>query len=142
MTSSAEQRRARAIARARERRRAELEPLRVAVDDAISGLGWRRVRPVVEAVMGFPIRSQRGAWWSRVGKRNGGRLLVALSEARQDPSPQLRLFAVTTGRTDRHVIATSSDRPVSRTVGGGDGPHSTADNNDEERATDVHRDQK
>jgi hypothetical protein len=43
--------------------------------------------------MGFPVPSQRGAWWSKVGKRNGAKLLEALTDARmQPPKGQLRLF--------------------------------------------------
>jgi hypothetical protein len=88
-----EQRQSYAISKARERRRAELTPVRKQVDHAITRLGWRRARPIVSEVMGFPLRSQRGAWWSRVGKRNGAKLLEALAEARRRPPVgQLSLF--------------------------------------------------
>lgn len=73
------ERRAHAIAEARECRAAELAPLRAQVDALVSEVGWTRARPVVEAVMA-PLRvtGLRGAWRHRVGKRNGARLLAAL----------------------------------------------------------------
>jgi hypothetical protein len=85
---SAEECRSYAISKARDRRRVELTPLREEIDNAITRIGWRRARPIVEQVMGFPISRQRGAWWSKVGKRNGQKLLVALAKpqrrSRQD----------------------------------------------------------
>jgi hypothetical protein len=89
---SSEQRKLYAMAKARERRRAELEPLRTAVDDAICAVGWRRARPVVEEIMGFPVPRQRGAWWSRVGRRNGTRLLTELIQLRDSTPCQPRLW--------------------------------------------------
>ena len=75
-----EQRRAHAIARSRERRAAELAPLRAEVDRLVEEVGWRQARPVVEAVMA-PLRvtGPRGAWRHRMGKRSGARLRADLA---------------------------------------------------------------
>ena len=77
--TTALERRAHAIAEARERRDRELAPLRAEVDRVVSEVGWTRARPVVEAAMA-PLRvtGPRGAWRHRVGKRAGGRILAGL----------------------------------------------------------------
>lgn len=67
-----------AISKAIEERRNDLLPLRREVDRLIDEVGWRRARPIVAEVLGFdPIR-QRGAWWARVGKRAGTKLVKRL----------------------------------------------------------------
>ena len=70
-----------AIALSRQERAVELQPLRTAIDDAIVTLGWRRARPICEAVLGVRCQGQRGGWWSKVGKRNGQELLEHLANA-------------------------------------------------------------
>jgi len=66
------ERRAFAIAQARERMRVELAPLRAEVAAAIAGVRWRRAKPVVVAVLApVPVRGRNGAWWERVGVRAG-----------------------------------------------------------------------
>jgi hypothetical protein len=63
------------VARSTVKRREDLLPLRREIDSLISQLGWKRARPIVERYIGVPAGpSQRGAWWSRVGKRNGEQL--------------------------------------------------------------------
>jgi hypothetical protein len=69
----------RAIHHARERRTEELAPLRRQLSDAIAQVGWRRARPVVEGVLGRPVPSRRLLPWTKVGKRNGARLLAELN---------------------------------------------------------------
>ena len=70
-----------AIAWSRQERAVELQPLRTAIDDAIVALGWRRARPICEAVLGVRCQGQRGGWWGKVGKRNGPELLERLVTA-------------------------------------------------------------
>ena len=70
-----------AIALSRQERAVELQPLRTAIDDAIVTLGWRRARPICEAVLGVRCQGQRGGWWAKVGKRNGPVLLERLANA-------------------------------------------------------------
>jgi hypothetical protein len=77
-----------AIALSRQERAVELQPLRTAIDDAIVALGWRRARPVCEAVLGVRCQGQRGGWWGKVGKRNG---LVLLEHLANTPG-QGKLF--------------------------------------------------
>jgi hypothetical protein len=74
------ERRAVAIARARERRDRELVPLRAEVAEAIAAVGWRRARPVVASVLGprWHVGGPRGTWWEHVGKRSGARILARL----------------------------------------------------------------
>jgi hypothetical protein len=73
--------------------RAELTPLREEIDNAISHVGWHRARAIVEQVMGFPVPRQSGAWWSKVGKRSGQKLLEALAKSRNaHPARQASLF--------------------------------------------------
>lgn len=91
------ERRAHAIARSRERRAAELAPLRAEVARRVEEVGWRQARPVVEAVMA-PLRvtGPRGAWRHRVGKRTGARLLAGLRalpvQERLTLPPRRRVF--------------------------------------------------
>jgi hypothetical protein len=72
-----------AIAKTKERRDAELAPLRAEVAAAIAEVGWTRARPVVETVLGPGVRvsgpSSRAAWWHKVGKRSGARILAELA---------------------------------------------------------------
>lgn len=68
----------RAISSGRDRRRADLEPLRAEVAERIGEVGWARARPVVEAVLGREVPAQRGAWWSEVGARSGRAILDGL----------------------------------------------------------------
>jgi hypothetical protein len=90
---SAEERRSYAISKTRDRRRVELTPLREEIDNAITRVGWRRARPIVEQVMGLPVPRQRGAWRSKVGKRSGQKLLKALAKSRNaHPARQASLF--------------------------------------------------
>lgn len=74
------ERRARAIARSRQRRADELAPLLAEVDRAVAEVGWLRARPVVVGVMApVPVTGPRGAWRRRLGKRTGARLLAELT---------------------------------------------------------------
>jgi hypothetical protein len=77
--TTALERRAHAIARSRERRAAELAPLRAEVARRVSEVGWERARPVVEAAMA-PVRvsGPRVVWRQRVGRRTRTRVLAAL----------------------------------------------------------------
>lgn len=68
-----------AIHRAEIARRAELEPLRAALDDLITSVGWRRAKPVLEGILDHPIERQRGAWWREMGKRNLKKATAALT---------------------------------------------------------------
>jgi len=78
VTVSAEVQR-RAIARSRERRRAELAPLRQQVARAVAEVGWARAKPVVVAAMGpVKVAGPRGVWAERMGKRAGARILAEL----------------------------------------------------------------
>jgi hypothetical protein len=87
----------RAIAYARERRESELAPLRVQVARAVAEVGWTRARPVVAEVMApVPVHGPHGRWGRRIGKRNGRRLLAALSAL----PVQGRLGLVTTSEQD------------------------------------------
>lgn len=81
------------IARSTVERRDDLLPLRRDIDTLISQLGWKTARPIVETYIGVPAGpSQRGAWWSRVGKRNGAHLLEALRGAVEARTGQGKLF--------------------------------------------------
>lgn len=75
------ERRRRVIAHARDRRTAELAPLRAEVARAVAEVGWTRARPVVEAALGpgIHVSGPRGAWRGRVGKRAGARILAGLA---------------------------------------------------------------
>jgi hypothetical protein len=79
MTRSAEELRTFAVARAMERRRAELTPLGSEIAAAIARVGWRRARPVIVSVLApVPVSGPHGAWWERVGKRSGTRIPAGL----------------------------------------------------------------
>jgi hypothetical protein len=79
MTRTALERRAYAIARARERRSRELAPLRAEIDRLVQEVGWHQARPIVEAVMApCQLSGPRGAWRARIGKRTGAALVAAL----------------------------------------------------------------
>ena len=85
--SPADLRQRAAVAQGRERRRAELLPLRTEVAEAIEAVGWRRARPVVESVLGtVPVTGPHDAWWGKVGKRAGAAILAGLVAL---PEPQL-----------------------------------------------------
>lgn len=79
-----------AIHRAELARRKEIEPLRLALDDLIASVGWRRAKPVIESVLGHPVERQRGTWWREMGKRNIQKVTKAL-DTLQTPRSQ-RLF--------------------------------------------------
>jgi len=72
---SNEQRRTYAIARAMERTRAELAPVRREISERIDEVGWRKARIVVRRTLGRPIDRQ-GLWL--LGKRETNALLAAL----------------------------------------------------------------
>lgn len=78
------------VVRSKEERRQALLPLRTEIAEAAQALGWRRARPIIERYIGVPAPSVHGAWWSRVGKRNGAQLLEALRSAGDDG--QMALF--------------------------------------------------
>ena len=80
-----------AIHRSRAERQKALAPLRVEVAEVISLVGWRQARPVVENVLGLGGLTQRGWWWSRLGKRNGARILTEL-RALAEGTRQMTLF--------------------------------------------------
>ena len=77
-----------AIIAAQQKRREELDPIRNELDQMIHSIGWRKARPVVEQVMGFPVSRQRGNWWAAVGKRK----IKALTEALRDLPRQEKLW--------------------------------------------------
>ena len=86
-------RRDHAIMMSRQDRAAKLLPLRTEIDAAIDALGWRRAKPVVCEVLGLHVAGQRGAWWAKVGGRNGPKLLAALkAEASRELPGQRKLF--------------------------------------------------
>jgi hypothetical protein len=62
MAWTAGERRAYAIARAMERTRAELAPVRGEIAGHVKQMGWRRARPLVVAALGRPV--QRKALWT------------------------------------------------------------------------------
>lgn len=69
-----------AIRRAQEERRERLDPIRRDLDDLITRVGWRRAKPIITDVLGFPPKSQRGAWWARVGIRNAKKITDRLND--------------------------------------------------------------
>lgn len=77
---SAHDRRHHAIAKARERRAAELAPVLAEIDRAVRSVGWAAARPVVVNAMS-PVRvtAPRGVWRQRIGKRAGRRILAGLA---------------------------------------------------------------
>ena len=90
-----EQRQAYAINQSRERAREAAMPVRIEIDRMISGLGWRKARPVIEATLGFPVPGRHGGWWATVTVRRGQHLLDALHEAamsKEERAGQARLF--------------------------------------------------
>jgi hypothetical protein len=105
--ASAVLRRQRAIARSRERRAADLAPLRAEVDRLVSEVGWERARPIVEAVMA-PVRvsGPRGVWRSRVGKRTGRRILAELAAL-----PVQERFALSLSQPSRRAVPTPPTPP-------------------------------
>jgi hypothetical protein len=86
MIRTSEERQSYAIARARQRRRVELGPVREEIAGLIDDMGWRRARPIIHAALGRPV--QRPGLW-RLGKRETARVLDAL---REGPRGQGRLF--------------------------------------------------
>jgi hypothetical protein len=77
-----------AVLDAMARRRDELAPLLEEIDAYIAEVGWRRAREVIAETIypselgasDLPVIAKRGPWRYRVGKRNGKRILAALSE--------------------------------------------------------------
>jgi hypothetical protein len=83
----------RAILFSRARRRAQLAPLHAEIGAAIDRLGWRTGRPIVEDTLDLHCSRRHGAWWQKVGQRNGTRLLEALERAQARTLPaQLPLW--------------------------------------------------
>jgi hypothetical protein len=78
MTAELAERRRLAIGYAKRQRETELEPIRARVALTIRRVGWQRARPVVEAVMGYPVPRSNGRWWRAVGKRRAAALLSLL----------------------------------------------------------------
>jgi hypothetical protein len=83
MVWTAERRQAYAIARSRERTRAELAPARAKIDRLIKQLGWRRARPLVVAALGWPVQ-RKGLW--ALGRIETRRVLDALTRGPAQPS--------------------------------------------------------
>jgi hypothetical protein len=65
-------------------RKAELQPLLEEIDRKVDEVGWNpRARLVIEGILypgAFLPLTRRGPWRYRVGKRNGKKILAALSE--------------------------------------------------------------
>ena len=72
-----------AVLDAMARRQDELAPLLEEIDARIDEVGWRRARPIVTETIyhadELPL-ARSGPWRYRVGKRNGKKILAALSE--------------------------------------------------------------
>lgn len=80
-TLTASERQHFAIARSRERTRAERGELMARIDQAVEAVGWERARPIVVATLGpdVPVTGPRGRWRGLLRKRTGARLMAALA---------------------------------------------------------------
>lgn len=86
-----------AMIKAMAQRREDLRPLREEIAQKIErlrqlGFRWRAIRGVIDEYLPgqYSAITERGSWWSAVGKRNGAKILAALDTLTQlPPSDQL-----------------------------------------------------